>query len=311
MAGLKDQLEAAGYDTSSLNEDDIVKKLDAAGYDTSSVAKTSLLDKLKSGLQTVANSPLYKATPMGVLGTVNDMVHTGANAAGEAVTNAMGGSGIPGVSNPNVAAGVGTAIQMAPDIATAAVGGGAAQDAAQAGKLGMAGRVISGPARATAGQAIGAAQDAAGLDSTVVPSLNRMTRALDLPRGQATTKDYITALQKVVDKGTLSPQDLLDHHKMLTDLLANEPTGIAKMLGNGVSRLGNSGVAQAAKTDAKIVQQLNEAAPGRADAAANYSAAMLRNSGYKKAAVAGLTAGGALTGTNLLKVMTKVFGGGQ
>lgn len=41
---LKDQLEAAGYDTSGLNENDLLTKLDGAGYDTSS---------LKSGTQSV------------------------------------------------------------------------------------------------------------------------------------------------------------------------------------------------------------------------------------------------------------------
>ncbi len=308
MAGLKEQLDAAGYDTSSINEADIVKKLDAAGYDTSSLAQPSLLDKVKSAYGAYKESPLYKASPVGMLNTASDLVHKGADAAGQFVTEKMGGSGIPGISNPNVAAGVGTAIQMAPDIATAAVGGGAAQDAAKAGELGMAGRVISGPARADAGMAVGHAQDAVGLDSNTVPSLNRMTRALDLPKGQATAKDYITALQKVVDKGELTPQDLLDHHKMLTDLLADEPTGFAKMISTRPSRLGKSGVAQAAKTDAKIVEALNEAAPGRADAAANYSAAMLRNKGYKAAAGAGLAA---ITGNNLTKILGKVFGGGK
>jgi hypothetical protein len=307
MASLKDRLDAAGYDTAGMDDGAILQKLDKAGYDTSDLNQTqSVMDKVKGAYQQYKASPVYQASPMGVLNTASDLVHRGADAAGEAVTNAMGGSGIPGVSNPNVAAGVGTALQMAPDIAMAATGSGLAQDAAKAGELGMAGRVASGPARAVAGQAIGAAQDAAGLDSTVVPSLNRMTRALGLPKGQATAKDYITALQGVVNKGELTPQDLLDHHKMLTDLLADEPTGFAKMISTRPSRLGNSGVAQAAKTDAAIVQQLNEAAPGRADAAANYSAAMLRNKGYKAAGGAGLAA---ITGSNLTNVLKKVFGG--
>ncbi len=306
MAGLKEQLDAAGYDTSSINEADIVKKLDAAGYDTSSLAQPSLLDKVKNAYGAYKESPLYKASPVGMLNTASDLVHKGADAAGQFVTEKMGGSGIPGISDPNVAAGVGTAIQMAPDIATAAVGGGAAQDAAKAGELGMAGRVISGPSRAEAGAAIGKSQE--GLDQTVVPSLNRMADKLDLPRGARTTKDYLTAIGAAVRRGEVPLQDLLEHHKLITDMLANEPTGVAKMLGNGVSKLGKSGVAEAAKTDAAIVEDLNAALSGRADAAANYSAAMLRNKGYKAAAGAGLAA---ITGNNLTKILGKVFGGGK
>lgn len=275
-----------------------------------SAAPQSTMDKVKGAYQQYKDSPLYKASPTGMLNTANDLVQKGADAAGQFVTEKMGGSGIPGVSNPNVAAGVGTAIQMAPQIAQTVMGAGAAKTAAEAGGLGTAGRVVSGPARADAGAAIGAAQNAAGLDSTVVPSLNRMTRALDLPKGQATAKDYITALQKVVDKGELSPQDLLDHHKMLSDLLADEPTGLAKLMSSRPSRLGKSGVAQAAKTDAKIVEQLNEATPGRAGAAADYSAAMMRNKGYK--AAGGVAAGmavPALLGDNLSALLKKAFGG--
>lgn len=38
MPGLKEQLDAAGYDVSNLNEADLIKKLDQAGYDTASIA---------------------------------------------------------------------------------------------------------------------------------------------------------------------------------------------------------------------------------------------------------------------------------
>ncbi len=183
----------------------------------------------------------------------------------------------------------------------AAGGGGAAPRAGS-----MAARVLSGPGRAAAGEAIGAAETAAGLENTVVPSLKRMTAKLELPKGQATVKDYITHLQTKVDAGTLTKQDLLEHHKLLGDLLADEPSGVAKFLSNRPSRLGKSGMAQAAKTDAKIVKQLNKATPGRADAAMDYRAAMLRNKGYKAAGTAAATY---IAGDSLTDVLRKVFGG--
>jgi len=224
--------------------------------------------------------------------------------AGVSAAEAIGERGYP-----RVGAAVGTAIQMAPELAATALTGGMAgpaRAAAQAGKLGMAGRIVSGPARAEAGAAIGAAEKAAGLDGGVVPSLNRMAAKLDMPKGSKTTKDYITELSKKVEEGKIAKQDLLEHHKLLSDLLKDEPKGFAKMISNRPSKLGASGVAQAAKTDAEIVRQLNAAAPGRADAAANYAAAMKRNKGYKAAAVG---AGAALTGSKLTDVMQKVFGG--
>lgn len=73
-------------------------------------------------------------------------VQKGANKVGEFATEQLGQRG----ANPNVAAGLGTAISLAPDIALSASGFGAA-------KATKAGRLLMGPGLKKAGQAMGKA----------------------------------------------------------------------------------------------------------------------------------------------------------
>lgn len=56
--GLKEKLEAAGYDTSSMDENAIIQKLDAAGYDTTSLAPAVPTPAPKQGLLSKANAAL-------------------------------------------------------------------------------------------------------------------------------------------------------------------------------------------------------------------------------------------------------------
>ncbi len=268
-------------------------------------AELSMMDKVKGAYNQYKESPVYKASPMGMLNTANDLVHKGADAAGQFVTEKMGGSGIPVVSNPNVAAGVGTAIQMAPDLGMAATGSGLARGAAKAGELGMAGRIVSGPARAEAGAAMGAAERAVGVKTDIIPTIKDVTANLGLKNASA--KQYLNALMERLQSGEeMSPQALSQHHKMISSLMENEPSALAKKVFGAKSNLGAQGSTAAAKADAEIVRQLNQAAPGRGEGAANYAAAMKRQAAYKGAGAVGMAAIG---GNHLTSVLKKVFGG--
>lgn len=127
--GLKDQLEAAGYDTSNLNESDLVGKLSSAGYDTSSLAPSSNggseADKLKETIASLESqkvdpsvinaqkqklSILESGKPMpAVLQPTSEIF----NIAGENLAEKAAQS-FP--SHPQLAAAAGTAIQMIPHI---------------------------------------------------------------------------------------------------------------------------------------------------------------------------------------------------
>lgn len=79
------------------------------------VPPQSMMDKAQGLYSAYKESPLYKASPVGMLNTANEMIGKGFNVAGEKTAEYLGGKQV----NPNIAAGVGTVIQMAPDIAMA------------------------------------------------------------------------------------------------------------------------------------------------------------------------------------------------
>lgn len=98
---------------------------------------TSLLDKAKGAYQAYEKSPLAqveKFSPTGMLNTANDLIHEGANKLGEKATESIGGNqNFPDVLKPyqnQIAAGVGTVTQMAPDLATMAIPSGEASPVA-------------------------------------------------------------------------------------------------------------------------------------------------------------------------------------
>ena len=186
-----------------------------------------------------------------------------------------------------VVVGVGIMVQMIPDIAQAVLTGGLGSEAGAAGDLGKIGRIVSGPGRAEAGAAMGEAEAAAGVHPDIIPTIKDVTANLGLKNANA--KQYLNALMERLKSGEpMSAEALSQHHKMLSELLSKEPSGFGKIISG--SKLGGPAVAQAAKADSLVVQQLNEAVTGRADAAANYAAAMQRGNIYKGAAGLGAAA---------------------
>lgn len=260
----------------------------------------SMMDKVKgvwNKAQEINQNPLIKyganlPQTMSNIGT--DLV----NRTGDKVSDTMAEHGV----DPNLAAATNYGIRLAPIAAGVLAGVPAAAE-----DMGQFGKVISGPARAEAGQAMGNLERGVGLETDVVPSLKQMSAKLGLK--QASTKDYITAVMKAAKNGELSPQDLLEHHKLITALMENEPGKIAQMLQGKPSPLGGTGgKAIASKADSLIVQQLNEAVPGRADQAANYAAAMTRNKMYQRAGYAAGAGISSLIGPKLADLLKKTWG---
>lgn len=133
---LKDQLEAAGYDTSGLNEKDLLTKLDGAGYDTSSLKSSpgGILDKIHAAVSGITagsasglKAPIV-AIPNAIMGKVNQV----SSDLGEAGAVNAAANGL----NPYVAAGAGTLTAMAPQLASAIDPlGGEANPSLQASKM--------------------------------------------------------------------------------------------------------------------------------------------------------------------------------
>jgi len=76
----------------------------------------SVIQKIAGAYQSYKDSPLSKASPVGMLETANEMANKGFDKAGEFVAEQGGLRKI----NPNVAAAAGTALSMIPDIAQSA-----------------------------------------------------------------------------------------------------------------------------------------------------------------------------------------------
>lgn len=75
--------------------------------------KPSLISKMTDAYDQYKQSPLYMASPQGMLEKTNELVRKGFDVGGEKTTEELAARG----ANPYVAAGLGTAVQMAPDIA--------------------------------------------------------------------------------------------------------------------------------------------------------------------------------------------------
>lgn len=115
--GLKEQLEAAGYDTSGVDENTLIGKLDQAGYDTSSLQpKPDDRSMLQKGMD-MAKVGAAVTKQLGMVGAPGGVQHW-ADQAGENVA-----AGKLGGDNHPVARGmVAGAMANAPDIALAAEG---------------------------------------------------------------------------------------------------------------------------------------------------------------------------------------------
>lgn len=111
--GLREQLDAAGYDVSGIDEASILKQLDSAGYDTSSLGKPQPDYFNEPGLQSVI--PGQDA----VGGVVADLITKEGGVfqkAGEAVAEAFPNS-------PKMAALAGTSLAMIPHVLTSGLKG--------------------------------------------------------------------------------------------------------------------------------------------------------------------------------------------
>lgn len=97
MASLKDRLEAAGYDTSGLDEDTIIQKLDKAGYDTAglSVSKAATPGIPEMAAQASNPAEILKVAAPSNLGKMAGVA--AANAPG--ITSMLVNS-LPGIGNP-------------------------------------------------------------------------------------------------------------------------------------------------------------------------------------------------------------------
>src|SRR6266850_5169404 len=132
--GLKEQLDSAGYDTSSLNEGDLIKKLDSAGYDTSKYAEQSQSPEVDKQAALVASLTSQQIDPSVIgaqekklelmkagkelpysLGDIRDTFNT----PGERIATGLASKGV----EPHISAAVGTAFQMIPHVAASLPGG--------------------------------------------------------------------------------------------------------------------------------------------------------------------------------------------
>lgn len=101
----------------SLNGDDLNKAVSQAASQMGQSSQSqpeSFLDKAKGLYDSYKASPLYQASPVGVLNKTNDLIHQGADWLGEKAATGLASHG----ANPYAAAAVGTGLQMAPDIAS-------------------------------------------------------------------------------------------------------------------------------------------------------------------------------------------------
>jgi len=114
MAGLKERLEQAGFDTSGIDEKTILARLEKQGFDTTELKpKKSLSEQSLDTLKT-----LNKYTPGGQLIEARERLGETFDTLGEKVAE------LPEVIRglpPEIAAGLGTAVSMAPDIAEIAL----------------------------------------------------------------------------------------------------------------------------------------------------------------------------------------------
>lgn len=98
MSSLKDRLEAAGYDTSGLDENAIIQRLDKAGYDTSGLAVS------KAPQPGIADAAAQASDPMAMLKTAapsNMLKMAGVAAANAPGITSMLVNSLPGIGNPS------------------------------------------------------------------------------------------------------------------------------------------------------------------------------------------------------------------
>ncbi len=268
---LKEQLEAAGYDTSGLDEGALLEKLEAAGYDTSSLRQPE-----QSGTMQMIGDQVKKSLggPLGMAGQAEQIIQQTANKAGDYIEENLD-STIPGADK---AAGMLT--KAAPAIVQMAV---PTIAGAKAVKNSALGKALTPGGRASVGESIGAAEAAAGVEP-VVPTVSNMAKRLDLPTRERSFADIVTAMTKKIKDGEkITPQDLADFRDLVKQQYrANK---IAK---------GTRLDALTAKANNEAGEMLNKAVPGRGAASAKYAKIKKIQERLKKFGKYGVSGAGAL-----------------
>lgn len=281
MAGIKEQLEAAGYDTSNLDEASILAQLDKAGYDTSSIAPAQ---KSVGGISEMLHQQLTNGLgPMGMVKDVQNIIQTGADKTGEVIAEGLAKDGIqmapstgakPIKVGPTAAAAAGTLAQMTPDILMSTLPGesAAGSDIAKA---------LTPGGRAAVGQEIGAAEKAAGIEQQI-PTVGNFSKKLNLPPRERGFADILNKVKKTLDSGEkMDLQDLADFRDL-----------VKQQYGAGKIAKGTKADAIAASTNKQATELLNKLIPARQKAAMSYAKIKKIQDGLKTLAKAGAGASG-------------------
>jgi hypothetical protein len=297
MTGIKDQLEAAGYDTQGLDESSMLQKLDQAGYDTSSLAPAapSMLDRAKGALKT-ANTVGAAMNPLLAPFALNKEVHSAADEGGAKIAESLASSGV----HPNLAAAVGTSFSMLPNaLETAAGGEGVAPELKAAGSavgdtLGAVKTALTPGGRAALGKQIGAAEAAAGIKPNL-PTVSNLAKKLDLPARERSFADIVTNVKSKLDSGEeIAAQDLSDFRDLVKQKFAE-----------GKIARGTRMEAHTSDANKKAGQVLNELIPARAAASMKYAKVARIQNGLKTLAKAGGAASGIGLSGALLRYLIK------
>ena len=289
---IKQKLEDAGYDTSGMDDASLIKKLDDAGYDTSSLqtettsaTKMSLMEFTKqqltrSGMQ---NTPIA----LGIKSADSDSTKQ----LGEDITVALASKG----TNPNLAAAVGTSLQMLPDAVAAMGGGKVAKEVAKpiGTELNAIRKAVTPGAKAKVGRMIGEAEKLAGVKETV-PTVSNYAKKLNLPARERSFADIVNSVRAKIKNGEkLDAQDLVDFKDL-----------VKQQYGANKIAKGTKLDAMTAKANVEAGEALNSSVPGRVIPAKEYA----KIAKYQKqlkllAKAAGGTAGLGLAGALLTKLV--------
>lgn len=303
--GLIDDLKNEGYDVSQITPE-LISSLEKEGYDTTSLKapqqpEKSFLNKasdLNNAVQDKIGQvvgpvmPLIQKqmafNPMMNMGQMADQgARTVANQTGEMVAEKGGAMGFP-----KTAAAIGTGIQMAPDVAEAAIAGmGGGVEAAGKGVENVAkpfvkaGKVITAPMKSTSEAAINAAEGAAGVELKA-PITKQIAEGLGLPKNAQSFNDIVNVLNKT-KPSEINPQ-------VAKDFLGKAETVFKKPIGRTEK-------AALSKAVAKAREALNTQIPARAKPAAELRNAYIRSNIIKGVSGAGSVGAGLAYAMKMLR----------
>lgn len=296
--GLKDKLEAAGYDTSGLDEQALTKKLSDAGYDTSSLGGQPQASPATPPAQTpmnIAKDQLAKPV-LQQLGELNDAAKGFGKSAEQTIAEGLAKDG----TNPVIAALAGRAFNTLMNLpravteGTASVAGPDAVVDTAIESAPAAVRALIPGQKAAVGKAIGEVDKAAGIKQ-VVPTVSNMAKRLDLPARERGFADIVNSVKGTLDSGEkMSPQDLSDFRDL-----------VKQKFGDGTIVKGTRLDALASDANAKAGRLLNELVKGRSKLATDYATMAQVHNGLKLLAKAGAGAAGLGTAGVILRKLAQ------